>query len=70
MATHSKLASVITAYDILLTFSREVDCIWKRKFGAITILFAVNRYGALGEAILEAILAVYVPSQRLASIPS
>lgn len=64
---HSKFASVVTAYDIFLTFSREVDCIWKRKFSAVTLLFAVNRYAALGQAIVELISDTYVPSALLAS---
>ncbi|EPS96176.1 hypothetical protein FOMPIDRAFT_61838, partial [Fomitopsis schrenkii] len=31
-------------YDYALTFSREVRCIWRRKFTGATMLFLLNRY--------------------------
>lgn len=31
----------------MLTFSREVDCIWRRNYTFITILYLVQRYGLL-----------------------
>ena len=59
--------SVISAYDIALTFSREVAYVWRRKYSAVTILFAVNRYSTLGRAVLEIITSMYVPSSILVS---
>ncbi|KAH8103622.1 hypothetical protein BXZ70DRAFT_743222 [Cristinia sonorae] len=45
-------AIVLVAYDTLLTFSREVKCIWKQRFSAVTALFVLQRYGALIAAIM------------------
>ena len=59
--------SVISAYDIALTFSREVAYVWRRKYSAVTILFAVNRYSTLGRTVLEIITSMYVPSSILVS---
>lgn len=59
--------SVISAYDIALTFSREVEYVWRRKHSAVTVLFAVNRYSTLGRTILEIITSMYVPSSILVS---
>ena len=36
--------TVIVVYNTLLTFSREVTCIWRRKFSAVTVLFFTQRY--------------------------
>ena len=38
---------VIVLYDTLLTFPREVECIWKRKWSAASALFLLNRYNAV-----------------------
>jgi len=47
-------STVIIAYDILLTFDREVVCIWKRRFSVVTVLFLFMRYGTLAEKALRA----------------
>ena len=44
---------VIVLYDTLLTFSREVECIWKRKWSAASALFLLNRYSAVVASILD-----------------
>jgi len=43
-------------YDTLLTFSREIDCIWKRKSGAVTLLFISQRYCMMFLTILRMIV--------------
>ncbi|CAL1714727.1 unnamed protein product [Somion occarium] len=53
-------SSVLVAFDIVLTFSREVECIWKRKWNAVTLLYIVNRYGALFDLMVGAIFTLYV----------
>jgi len=45
--------AVILGYDTLLTFSREVDCIWNRKFSAVTVLYVLQRYTLLFCVILR-----------------
>ncbi|KAI0340671.1 hypothetical protein BDW22DRAFT_1334252, partial [Trametopsis cervina] len=35
----------LTVYDIIITFSQEIDVIWSRKWTAMTWLFACARYG-------------------------
>ncbi|KAH9936021.1 hypothetical protein B0H21DRAFT_758942 [Amylocystis lapponica] len=37
-------AVALYAYDYLLTFSGEVELIWRRKFTGVTVLFVLNRY--------------------------
>ena len=44
---------VIFFYDTLLTFPREVECIWKRKWSAATALFLLNRYSTVVLSILN-----------------
>ncbi|TCD63917.1 hypothetical protein EIP91_004764 [Steccherinum ochraceum] len=43
----------LAGYDILLTFSREVECIWRRKWSFVTILFVSQRYFVIFGAILR-----------------
>ena len=53
--THSRVVHilVVVLYDILLTFPREVECIWKRKWSAASALFLLNRYSAVVLNILN-----------------
>lgn len=51
--------TVILAYDILLTLSQEVNCIWRRKFSAVTILYGVIRYGTLLQLVLQFLAAFW-----------
>jgi len=37
----------VLLYDILLTFDREVTCIWKRKTSAVTFIYLYLRYATL-----------------------
>jgi len=50
----------ILGYDTLLTFSREVDCIWRRRFSAVTVLYVMQRYCM----ILAVTFRLAVPSAR------
>ncbi|TCD64403.1 hypothetical protein EIP91_004119 [Steccherinum ochraceum] len=34
----------VVVYDTLLTFSREVDSIWKRTFSVVTVIFVLQRW--------------------------
>jgi len=34
----------LLAYDYLLTFSSEIDFVWKKPFTPVTLLFAITRY--------------------------
>jgi len=36
--------TAILFYDILLTYDREMTCIWKRKFSGVTVIFVCLRY--------------------------
>jgi len=51
---------VILFYDNLLTFSREVDCVWRRKFSAVTVLYVMQRYCLM----LDITLRLIVPNAR------
>ncbi|CAL1697638.1 unnamed protein product [Somion occarium] len=46
-------ATTLVLYDILLTFSQEVACVWRRKWNLVTLLFAVCRYGTLVDVMLK-----------------
>ena len=35
------------AYDVLLSLSQEIKCIWRRKTGVVTILYLFVRYGTI-----------------------
>ncbi|KAF9445271.1 hypothetical protein P691DRAFT_675977, partial [Macrolepiota fuliginosa MF-IS2] len=39
-------------YDHCLTFSDEVERIWKRRFTFVTVLFLINRYATIVEVIV------------------
>jgi len=61
-------AIVIGSYDVLLTFSREVDCIWRRKFSAVTVLYVVNRYCRISVNILYLSSPLFVHGCKAISI--
>ena len=42
-------------YDYLLTFDRELDLIWRRKWTGPSVLFVVNRYSALTLSLVSAL---------------
>ena len=44
--------TVILGTDAALCFDREVECIWKRRFSLITIVYAVQRYASIIENVL------------------
>ncbi|KAH9939942.1 hypothetical protein B0H21DRAFT_755571 [Amylocystis lapponica] len=45
-------ATTLLFYDYAVTFSREVKCIWGRKFTLATVLFLLNRYLTILNRIL------------------
>ncbi|TCD64583.1 hypothetical protein EIP91_003879 [Steccherinum ochraceum] len=45
-------ALCLVAYDTLLTFSREVECIWKRKLNAVTALYVLQRWVLILDGML------------------
>lgn len=55
------LLAAIVLYDILLTFSREVSCIWRRQWNLVTVIFVICRYGTLLDLALRVIGGFYVP---------
>ena len=40
-----------TIYDYFLTFGREVSYVWTRRLSAASIVYLINRYGVIAEAI-------------------
>ena len=40
----------LAVYDTLLTFSRELRCIWSRRFRIVTVLFVLQRYVTIAAA--------------------
>lgn len=43
---------VLVAYDTLLTFSREVNCIWRQNLSSVTVLYVTQRYCKVGLYIM------------------
>ncbi|TCD60882.1 hypothetical protein EIP91_009373 [Steccherinum ochraceum] len=37
-------ALCLVAYDTLLTLSREIQCVWRRKWGLVTVIFVLQRW--------------------------
>lgn len=48
-------ALVLCTYDNMLTLSREIDLVWKKKFSIVTVLFALIRYSTFLELLAGAI---------------
>ncbi|KAI0778846.1 hypothetical protein BD413DRAFT_119713 [Trametes elegans] len=46
--------TVLLAYEYLVTFDREVNLFWRRRFTGASVLFLLNRYLPLSVTILEA----------------
>ncbi|KAI0765821.1 hypothetical protein BC629DRAFT_1540637, partial [Irpex lacteus] len=45
-------AGAFCIYEYGLTFHREVECVWRRKFSSVSLLFIVIRYSTLCYSIL------------------
>ena len=43
---------VLVLYDYFITFTEEVDYIWRRKFSAVSVLFLLMRYCVLASKII------------------
>ncbi|TCD66267.1 hypothetical protein EIP91_001596 [Steccherinum ochraceum] len=43
----------LVAYDTLLTFSREVECIWRKKLSFVTAIFVTQRWIMILDAIID-----------------
>ncbi|TCD64590.1 hypothetical protein EIP91_003886 [Steccherinum ochraceum] len=50
----------LVAYDTLLTLSREVECIWKRKFSMVTALFVLQRWVLVLDGMLNNLPATHL----------
>ncbi len=46
------LRAAFCIYEYGLTFHREVECVWRRKFSSVSLLFIVIRYSTLCYSIL------------------
>lgn len=53
-------------YEIFLTFEREIVCIWRRKFSAVTVLYACMRYALLIDKLIALVSAI-TPEHLLVS---
>lgn len=51
--SHGVHIQVIVLHDTSLTFSRELECIWKRQWSAATALFVLNRYSAVALSVFN-----------------
>ncbi|KAH9937981.1 hypothetical protein B0H21DRAFT_53642 [Amylocystis lapponica] len=58
-------AVVLYAYDYLLTFSREVELIWRRKFTGVTVLFILNRYAGMPALLIWGIFSLQLSDSSL-----
>ncbi len=49
-SSDSSVAAFLPAlflFDCAMTLSQEIDVVWKRKWNATTLLYALTRYGTL-----------------------
>ena len=51
--------SVFLLYDFTITFGREVDLFWTRRFTGATVLFLANKYLTLSNHIFD--ITLYIP---------
>ena len=61
---------MVLCYDYALTFSEEVNCVWKRNLSGVTVTYILLRYSAIlySFAVL-AQHAIFGPQNRLAYVP-
>ena len=45
---------------MILALPQEVRCIWRRKFGTVTVLYTLIRYGTLINMVVNTLDAFYV----------
>ena len=60
-------AVALIVYEHIITLGEEIELIWGRKFSPVSVLFAVNRYGALLYGAL-AVSAGYVVDHEVCSV--
>ncbi|TCD61334.1 hypothetical protein EIP91_008577 [Steccherinum ochraceum] len=53
MDAYGYVALSLVVYDTLLTFSREVDGIWRRKWSVITMLFVLQRWVLIFDGVIQ-----------------
>lgn len=57
MDSHNlKFFLALVVYDAILSFPKEVRCIWKRGFGTGPILYLFIRYGTIFNMLLQLLL--------------
>lgn len=61
------LCEALLLYDIPLAMSREIDCIWSRRFSTVTAIYFLQRYIVLFQYVLEVIIAFWVPHSTAVS---
>ena len=61
------LILAVTTYDLSLSFSEEVRCIWKGKFGIGTILYLSIRYVSIMLVLLEILAVFTIPGSIIVS---
>ena len=49
-------------YDTLLSFPQEIRCIWERKYGIVTVLYLLIRYGTICDMLIRVFDGLYVPT--------
>ena len=62
------LILAVTTYDLSLSFSEEVRCIWKGKFGIGTILYLSIRYVSIMLVLLEILAVFTIPGSIIVSM--
>ena len=60
--TTSHFIKALLVYDISLTLSQEVNCIWNRQFGVVKVIYIVNRYGSLVNLVTSLVQDSLVPT--------
>ena len=50
--------SALLWFDCILTFQKEVQCIWQRRFTGATVVYLATRYLAVVQCILLVLLSM------------
>jgi len=58
----SLIGCTIVAYDYFLTFSKEIDYVWRKRWTWVTAIFVLVRYPGLCWALLNGLIgSTFVP---------
>ena len=56
LVLHLRAILALVLYEHLVTFRFEIDLLWRRKWSAVTLIYMINRYLLIANAILLSVV--------------